>query len=200
MLENILTRNYFNSIAQEWETKQAEQREKIEYLLSRINLQRYDFVLDVGCGTGVLFPYLAKFSNGKTKIFAIDFARSMIQSAAQKNFNSIHILCGCARYLPFPNNMFDCIIAFHVLPHIRGKKLALKECWRVLKSHGELDIIHLHSSYEINAIHEKIGGTVKNHKLASAGQMAKLLHQINFKISDSVDRSGEYYIRATKSV
>ena len=115
-----------------------------------------------------------------------------------KNYTSVKIVCGCARYLPFPNNYFDRIIAFHVFPHIQGKQLALHECWRVLKQFSELAIIHLNGSDEINAIHREIGGAVKNHRLPDANQMCRMLEQTNFHIKEAIDRTGEYFLRGIK--
>lgn len=198
MKQNIITRHYFNGLAQQWETKQSAEQEKIENLLSKIAWNPGMTILDIGCGTGVLFPFLEKISQGRKSIFAMDFAESMAHEAAQKKYPSIKVLCGCARYLPFPHNSVDRVIAFNTFPHIQGKNLAIKECWRVLKSNGELAILHTHSSAEINAIHEEIGGAVKNHKLPSARQMCQMLKSVGFNIKQAVDRAGEYFLSGIK--
>jgi len=199
MVENLLTRHYFNNLAQEWNSKQSEPAEKIYQLLSYLHLKRCNSILDIGCGTGVLFPFLTQLTQGRAKIFAIDFAECMAREAVQLNYPSIKVLCGCARYLPLFDNSIDLIIAFHVIAHIQGKSRALKECWRVLKPGGELAIIHLHGSQEINAIHEDIGGTVKHHKLHSGEQLGRMLKKINFEIKKRIDRKGEYYIIGQKN-
>lgn len=199
MVENLLTRHYFNGIAKDWNSKQSEKDAKIHKLLSNLNLKSCNTILDIGCGTGVLFPFLTQLTQGETKIFAIDFAESMAQEAAQRNYPAINVLCGCVRYLPFLDNSIDSVIAFHVIPHIQGKKLALKECWRVLKPYGELAIIHLHGSQEINAIHEDIGGTIKNHKLHSGEQMGRMLKKLNFEVKEIVDHTGEYFVVGLKN-
>jgi ubiquinone/menaquinone biosynthesis C-methylase UbiE len=198
MIENKLTRNYFNGAAEQWKTRQTPEEAKIGYLLSRLDWQRCDTILDIGCGTGVLFPFIEKMTHSRAKIFAIDFAECMVLEAAQKKLPRIEVLCGCARYLPFFNDSIDRIIAFHVLPHIQGKQLALQECWRILKPFGELAIIHLHSSEEINAIHETIGGMVKDHKLPPVEQVCRMLEKSNFEIKDAIDQSGEYFVGGIK--
>ena len=198
MNENLLTREYFNNNADSWENKQAEMDNKIRWLLSRSRLNPFQTILDIGCGTGVLFPFLKQMTNGKAKIFAIDFANRMAQTAAQYNERMINVVCGDIQKLPFCANKFHRIVAFHVFPHIHYKFLALKECWRVLKPEGELAIIHLHSSDEINTIHAELGGTVGNHKLPSGKQMVYLLQEVNFEVMETIDRSGEYLIKALK--
>lgn len=198
MIENLLTRHYFNGQAEAWKTRWPSKQNKIESLLSRLDLREYHTILDIGCGTGVLFPYLEKLTYGQAKIFALDFAEFMVREATRKKIAAVNILCGCARYLPFVNNSIDRIIAFHVLPHIQGKQLAIKECWRILKPLGELAIIHLHSSKETNTIHETIGGTVKDHKLLPVEQVCHMLENANFKIRDAIDQSGEYFVDGIK--
>ena len=198
MVENLLTRNYFNGKAKDWNSKQSEKNAKIHQLLSKLDLQRCTSILDIGCGTGVLFPFLIKFAQRQAKVFAIDFAECMAREAAQQNYPAANVLCGCARYLPFIDNSIDLVIAFHVIPHIQGKYRAIKECWRVLKPYGKLAIIHLHGSQEINAIHAEIGGTVENHKLQSGEQMERMLKKANFEIQDMVDRRGEYFVVGQK--
>ena len=198
MKENILIRHHFNGLADEWQAKQTAEEKKIQYLLSKLDWKYCDRIVDIGCGTGVLFPFLEKVSRGRKNIFAMDFAEYMAHEAAQKKYPSIKVLCGCARYLPFPDNSVDRVIAFNMFPHIQGKKLALKECWRVLKSNGELAILHTHSSAEINAVHDEIGGTVKNHKLPPGKQMCRMLESAGFDIKQAVDRAGEYFLNGIK--
>lgn len=197
MVENCLTRHYFNDVAEQWKTRQITEQAKIAQLLSRLDWQDCSTILDIGCGTGVLFPFIEKMTQGRARIFAMDFAEGMVREAHKKN-GGVKLLCGCARYLPFCDNTMDRIVAFHVLPHIQGKQLALQECWRILKPLGELAIIHLHSSEEINGIHETIGGVVKDHKLPPVEQMFSMLETANFKIKDAVDRMGEYFIKGIK--
>lgn len=198
MLENRLTRHYFNDLAEQWKARQISEQVKISKLLSRLDWEHCDTILDIGCGTGILFPFIKNLICDRAKIFAMDFAECMVFEAAQTEFAQIELLCGCARYLPFLDNSIDRIIAFHVLPHIQGKQLALQECWRILKPFGELAIIHLHSSEEINAIHESIGGMVKHHKLPSVEEVCRMLENANFEIKDAIDQSGEYFVGGIK--
>ena len=198
MVENRLTRGYFNDVAEQWSARQTPEQAKIARLLSRLDWSCCETILDLGCGTGVLFPFFEQMTNRRAKVFAVDAAEFMVREAAHIKNGKIKLLCGCARYLPFGNNSMDRIIAFHVLPHVQGKQLALRECWRILKPDGELAIIHLHSSEEINSIHETIGGMVKDHKLPPVEQVCRLLEQSNFKIKAAVDQSGEYFIRGIK--
>lgn len=198
MDNNTLTRAYFNEKAAHWNQKVSPGEEKILNLLSQINFHRTGSILDVGCGTGILFPILQQLTNGDTRIFGIDFADCMIQQAAAYQHPSIHVLCSDVLSLPFPGNCFDKIIAFHMFPHVNQKSEALSECWRVLIPGGELVIIHLHSSAEMNSFHESLGEPVCHHKLPNGEQMADLLKKNKFEVIDNIDIPGNYFVTAVK--
>ena len=198
MKEHRVTQRYFNNMAAEWDNGESEKHSRLKDFLSQLQLKNTKAVLDLGCGTGVLFPLLTQFTQGYTKIFAIDFAHRMTLAAARKSHRSFRIICGCAQHLPFSDDTFDRIIAFHVFPHIHHKVQALQECRRVLKPEGKLGIIHLHSSHEINFIHAEIGGTVKHHTLPSGACMNSLLKEVRYAVETSIDQPGRYFIVAKK--
>ena len=196
---DLQTRNYFNDLADSWESKQSDESQKIEELLSRLNLEQAETILDVGCGTGVLFPLFEKLTHRKSKIVAIDFAEFMVQTAALNCNGKIKVICGDSQSLPFQNNYFDRIVAFHVFPHIKEKGVALQEFWRVMKPGGDLAIIHLRGSKELNDFHAGLGGEVAHHKLPSAGELSNILALIGYEVRNSVDESDEYFVRAGRS-
>ena len=81
---------YFDGHAQTWD-EIAPGRGRIDCILDNIFLnaflqKRYSpagcSVLDVGCGTGVLFPYLKE--RGVTEITGIDLSGKMIEQAGKK--------------------------------------------------------------------------------------------------------------------
>ncbi|MBC8185820.1 methyltransferase domain-containing protein [candidate division KSB1 bacterium] len=195
---DFLTRAYFNNLAESWESKQLKENQKIEELLSRLDLKNAETILDIGCGTGVLFPFFEKLTHRKSKIFAIDFAESMVQTAVLNCNGNIGVICGDSQSLPFKKDYFDRIVAFHVFPHLKKKKIALQEYWQVLKPEGELAIIHLRGSDELNNFHAELGGTVADHSLPSASELSQTLSEIGYDVRNSIDASGEYFVRAIK--
>ena len=46
MRENILIRQYFNGVAEEWEAKQTAEEQKIEYLISKLEWEDCNAILD----------------------------------------------------------------------------------------------------------------------------------------------------------
>ena len=75
--------SFFNSIAKDWDSISKVDESKINYLLSQIDIQENDSILDVGTGTGVLIPFLSKL-NSKGNIKAVDMSCNMLDIARKK--------------------------------------------------------------------------------------------------------------------
>ena len=77
---------FFNSIAEEWDKTNEVNKEKINFLLSRVHIQEGDKVLDIGTGTGVLIPFIREF-NKMGEINALDVSEGMLHKAKEKYNN-----------------------------------------------------------------------------------------------------------------
>lgn len=132
-------------------------------------------------------------------IFACDFSEAMTRLAVQRCCQRLIVICASAQYLPFRDSSLDLIVAFRAFPHIHNKKLAIQECYRVLKPGGEIAILHLHSSHEINSIHQQMDGVVKHHCLPSGKCLGKMLQTVGFELKNVIDRTGKYLVRGIKA-
>ncbi len=101
-----------------------------------------DFVLDIGCGTGI---YL-KFINNSV---GLDISYKMAEKS-KLNTNKF-VVVGSCEDLPFKKNTFDCIISFFgPLNHCQISR-SLKEIRRVLKKNGKF-IFTVANVYDIRWI------------------------------------------------
>src|SRR5262245_4111783 len=95
-------------------------------------------VLDIGCGPGVLEPYLL---DRGCRVTAIDFAANMIDQAREslkdhpKSAN-VSFAEGSADALPFPDASFDAFVCIGVLSYVPDTDRALREVARVLRPSG----------------------------------------------------------------
>ncbi|RQV94068.1 class I SAM-dependent methyltransferase [bacterium] len=97
-------------------------------------------VLDLGCGIGRHSIFLAK--NG-FEVDAFDLSESGLEqlSKTAKTANlKIHIRNGDMLQLPYEDEKYDCIVAFHSIYHtdLQGLKKVISEIHRVLKTDGHL--------------------------------------------------------------
>jgi glycosyltransferase involved in cell wall biosynthesis len=88
-------------------------------------------LLDVGCGPGMLWPYLEPFRPGFRWV-GLDATEAMV-AAARELFPSVPVHYGDAGDLPFADGSFDVILLRHVLEHLPQWLLrrALGEALRV---------------------------------------------------------------------
>lgn len=125
---------------------------KYHSLLSLVNLKDHEILLDLGCGTGLLYEYfqyahplsLHIVLNGQKNkhsitdhtisFHGIDISPNMIEAAKSKN---VHALQGTISSLPFCNNTFTTVTSFTVIgltPSITNTTLS--ETSRVLQKDG----------------------------------------------------------------
>jgi glycosyltransferase involved in cell wall biosynthesis len=90
-----------------------------------------DSLLDVGCGPGMLWPYLEPFRPG-FRWAGLDATEAMVE-AARELFPSVPVHHGDAGDLPFADGSFDVVLLRHVLEHLPEWLLrrALGEAMRV---------------------------------------------------------------------
>jgi SAM-dependent methyltransferase len=93
-------------------------------------------ILEIGIGTGrIALPMSAYVSH----ILGIDLSRPMMDKLRTKrNGEAIHLVEGDATRLPFPNAVFDGVVAVHVFHLIPNWRDALHEIARVLKPGAKL--------------------------------------------------------------
>ena len=110
-----------------------EQRMKMEFALKNLHLKFKSLVLDVGCGTGILFEYLLD----KVEILVgIDISKNILKKAKEKleGVDNVFLIQADADHLPFPNEVFDAIFAVTLLQNMPSPTVTLKEIGRVAKS------------------------------------------------------------------
>ncbi len=110
-------------------------RKVMEYIQSR---KKYSRILDFGCGSGVMLPYLSQISE---QVIAMDVDLLPIQSVQnyiplEKNVEVRDATQ--TKISDLPANSFDLIIALDVLEHVHDLPQTLNELLALLKPDGQL--------------------------------------------------------------
>jgi ubiquinone/menaquinone biosynthesis C-methylase UbiE len=189
---------FFDQLAAEWDLSfTAEDLERLTRVVNRLQIVAGFDILDLGCGTGILFDKLRRKVGGKGSVTGVDFSLQMAERAHRNfPFDNVNVVDGDVVALPFRGSCFDMAIAFSSFPHFSDRPKALVEARRVLKAVAPLHIIHLMSSKEITEMHHRVGGAVAHDVLPDAAEMTKLLETAGFVHVKVEDKPGLYLASA----
>lgn len=119
-----------------------EPSEDIYYYLNRWKKKNLASFLDLGCGLG---RHSILFAQNGFDTYGFDLSKygiEVLNKKAQELGLDIKTTIGDINKLPFDTNMFDCLLAYHVISHTdtKGINVIISEINRVLKSNGEFFI------------------------------------------------------------
>lgn len=120
----------------------------IKYLyLQRIKLgikllgkQKYNKMLDVGFGGGVILPELSKHAEKIIGIDTHDNIELVKKILISENINNTSLIKINATSLPFPDKKFDCIWCMSVLEFIKNSEQVIREIKRVAQNNATIII------------------------------------------------------------
>jgi len=106
-------------------------RNLVKNLITTYSQNRKDNqILDIGCGTGALMKEIA--SEGT--VTGVDFSADAVHFCKQRGLENV--VQGSVTSLPFPNDIFDIVLALDILEHVEDDGQAVQEISRVLKPGG----------------------------------------------------------------
>ena len=114
-----------------------EQAAKYKAALEHLNVAHKSRVLDVGCGTGLLFSHVA--AEAQT-VVGVDISRVLLQQAKEhaQDFRNVHLVQADADHLPFRDALFSTIFAFTVLQNMPKPLKTLSEIKRNAEQSGSV--------------------------------------------------------------
>lgn len=189
---------FFDKLASEWDLHfTAEDLERLTHIVDSFEIRKGMDILDLGCGTGVLFDLLRRRVSETGSVVGVDFSWQMA-STAHRNFpfSNVNVVDADASVLPFTDRSFDIGIAFNAFPHFTNKPGVVRELERVLKPAARYYIIHLTSSDELARHHKEIGGTVARDKIPPEPEMRDMFKASRFNELIIEDHPGLYLATA----
>ncbi len=192
---------FFDQLAAEWDLAfTAEDLERLSHLVAAMPVQESMEILDLGCGTGILFDMLRRRVGETGSVTGVDFSIEMAEKAHRNfPFDNVNVVDADVAMLPFKDSTFDMGVAFASFPHFSNQQKALDEAHRVLRAGAKLYLIHLHSSKEIAAMHHRVGGAVEHDTVPTADKMRAMLQQSKFTDIQINDQTGLYLAVGTNA-
>jgi len=137
-----------------------EQTAKIRAALQNVSLGKESLILDVGCGTGMLFTHTREFAG---LLVGADFSFKLLRQAKKraKQFLNGAIVRADADHLPFCDQTFDVIFAVTLLQNMPNPLKTLHEMERVCKQLSTLVVTGLQKEFS----QEKFGSLLDEARL-----------------------------------
>ena len=141
---------FFDRLAPGWDADMIRDDGIITTILDHAGICAGMDVLDVACGTGVLFPdYLQRNVGSLT---AVDISPEMVKIARSK-FPQVTVLCGDVQTVDF-GRQFDAIMIYNAFPHFPEPEALIATLSNLLKPGGTLTVAHGMSRAAIDRHHE----------------------------------------------
>lgn len=194
-------RDYFNQLAERWDGMPTppDAPARVARFVDRAVRPGSRLILDVGCGTGVLLPALREAA-GVARIVETDIAERMLAENRRKRAAGlVEHVCAEALRMPFPEQQFDTVLCFGVLPHLGDPDAALARLWTNVKSGGVLAVGHLMGSGTLNTFHAALPAPVNQDRLPSAEAVACLLSGLGGAVLAAEDAPDWYFVAAERA-
>jgi ubiquinone/menaquinone biosynthesis C-methylase UbiE len=201
-------KQFFNDHAGKWidmwykdpATGRCDKHEKdFQRLFSLLPLKAGGHVLDTGCGTGVLVPFILERITETGILYELDCAEKMIEvNRSLHEQDNLRFIVSDAESAPLDDSSCDMVICFSCFPHFQDKGKAVMALSRILKPHGVFAVSHFDSSEGINKHHGSCQAVMHDH-LPNEETMRSLFHSVDLSIDVFIDEPGFYYILAKNS-
>ena len=142
---------FFDNCAPWWDADMMRNEEIIAKILDNGGIIPGVHVLDVACGTGVLFPDYLK--RGAASVTGIDISPEMAKIAAAK-YPEVKVICGDVENTGF-DRQFDCVMVYNAFPHFPDPEGLIRTLAGLTKPGGRLSVAHGMSRAALLHHHER---------------------------------------------
>lgn len=186
------TRDFFDRLAPQWDDMAHAPDDKIDAILTQAGVPHSGHILDVACGTGILFPALLRRS--PTLLRAIDLSPCMVALARTKHPGAE---VTAEDFYSFNQSGFDCVMVYNAYPHFLDKSLFAAQALRCLNPGGRLIIAHGCGRRALNTRHHAGPAQVVSTPLLSCPEEALHLGY-HFSFDVMADEEDRYILSGTK--
>ena len=187
--------DFFDRMAPQWDADMIKNDTVIGKILDNAEVEAGQDILDVACGTGVMFPYY--LTRGAASVTGIDISPEMVKIAKNKFAEEprVQVICGDVEEASF-DKKFDRIVVYNAFPHFSKPKRLIKILAGLLKEGGRLTIAHGQSREAIDGHHQGSASKVSN-GLMTADSLKKLFDP-HFDVEIMISNSQMYQVSGVK--
>ena len=186
---------FFDRCAPTWDADMIKSDVIIGKILDNAEVGADMDILDVACGTGVMFDYYLQ--RNVASVTGIDIAPEMAKIAAEKYKaeSKVQVICGDVEEYAF-NRKFDRIVVYNAFPHFPYPKRLIKTLAGLLKEDGRLTVAHGMSREAIDGHHSGAASKVSN-GLMTADKL-KRIFDAHFEVEVVISNRHMYQVSGVK--
>ena len=186
---------FFDRCAPTWDAEMIKSDGKIGKILDNAEVGPDMDVLDVACGTGVMFDYYLE--RKVASVTGIDISPEMARIAKEKYTAEprVQVICGDVEEYAF-DRKFDRIVVYNAFPHFPYPKRLIKILAGLLKEDGRLTVAHGMSREAIDGHHSGAASKVSN-GLMSADSLKKIF-DAHFEVEVVISNRHMYQVSGVK--
>ena len=186
---------FFDKYAPSWDADQIPKDKIINRILDNAGVGQGQEILDVACGTGILFPFYLE--RKVASVTGIDISHEMARLAQQKHaqYENIQVICGDVEETRFATQ-FDNVMVYNAFPHFPEPERLIATLASLTKEGGRLTIAHGASREQIDNHHSGAASKVSN-GLMYADEL-KLLFDPYFEVDILISNQEMYQVSGVR--
>jgi demethylmenaquinone methyltransferase/2-methoxy-6-polyprenyl-1,4-benzoquinol methylase len=186
---------FFDRCAPFWDADMIKSDQIIGKILDNAEVGPDMDILDVACGTGVLFDYYLE--RNVASVTGIDIAPKMAEIAQGKYADNpkVEVICGDVEEYAF-SRKFDRVVVYNAFPHFPYPKRLIKVLAGLLKEGGRLTVAHGMSREAIDNHHSGAASKVSNGLMTA--ESLKKIFDAHFTVEVVVSNDYMYQVSGVK--
>ena len=186
---------FFDRCAPNWDADMVKNDVIIGKILDNAEVGEGMDILDVACGTGVMFDHY--LSRGVASVTGIDISPEMAKIAEEKYAEQpkIQVICDDVEEHRF-DRKFDRIVVYNAFPHFPYPKRLIKILAKLLKDDGRLTVAHGMSREAIDNHHSGSASKVSNGLMSA--ESLKRIFDAHFQVEVVVSNRHMYQVSGVK--
>jgi len=186
---------FFDRCAPTWDADMVKSDKIIGTILDNAEVGAGMDILDVACGTGVMFDYYLQ--RNVSSVTGIDISPEMAKLASQKYCGEpkVQVICADVEEYAF-GRKFDRIVVYNAFPHFPYPKRLIKTLAGLLKEGGRLTVAHGMSREAIDNHHSGSASKVSNGLMAA--ENLKRIFDAHFQVEVVISNRHMYQVSGVK--
>ena len=186
---------FFDRCAPTWDAQMIKSDVIIGKILDNAEVGPGMDILDVACGTGVMFDYY--LDRDASSVTGIDISPEMARIAAEKYAAEpkVQVICDDVETYIF-DRKFDRIMVYNAFPHFPYPKRLIKILAGLLKEDGRLTVAHGQSREAIDGHHSGAASKVSNGLMAA--ESLKRIFDAHFDVEVVISNRHMYQVSGVK--